>query len=65
MAMDNFQKLNLRFANKIVKSYDNVKTINEKNSLFLVKNQSVSDDMWQQNKNLTFINKIVKGEISN
>ncbi len=63
--MDNFQKLNLRFANKIVKSYDNVKTINEKNSLFLVKNQSVSDDMWQQNKNLTFINKIVKGEISN
>jgi len=32
-----------------------------KKTLFLVKNQSVSDDMWQQNKKLTFINKIVKG----
>jgi hypothetical protein len=35
---------------KLNHKYDTVKTVNKKNSLFLVKNQSVSDDMWQQNK---------------
>jgi len=35
---------------KLNHKYDTIKTVNKKNSLFLVKYQSVSDDMWQQNK---------------